>query len=65
MFVVTWTGPKLQVHYQRAINPKQGVEEWSWGPADGAFLVPCTERLALAMVTMAHASWKMEVHCGE
>jgi hypothetical protein len=61
MFVIIWIiGKDLQVHYQRNINPAKGVAEWAWGPADGAFLVPISEAVALIMINRADA--QMEVH---
>ena len=57
-FVVEWRGHSLLVHYEQEIDQRDNENreewlaraEWSWGPADGSFLVPCTEAHALRMV---------------
>ena len=64
MLVIIWIiGTQLQVHYQQSIS--SGIEdgEWSWGPADGAFLVPITEIVALSQITRPDA--QIEVHDAE
>ena len=59
MFVIEFTvGETLIVHYQRPIHPG-GIAEWSWGPADGTFLVPISEALALTMIARPDATWKV------
>jgi hypothetical protein len=68
MFTITWNIPTqcrtgIQVHYQRAIDPRKGEAEWSWGPGDGAFLVRCSEAVALAMISQPNAT--VEVYTGD
>lgn len=51
MFIVIWSNEQIYIHYQQHIHPNRQVDNpWSWGPADGTFLVSLSEEHALAMI---------------
>lgn len=67
MLVIMWNVfegglKRLVVHYQCPIGAEDaGEAEWSWGPGDGAYLVPITETVATTMINKL-GRVEMEVH---